>query len=115
MLCEVVSSLSLEVCKRLSVDVNFPQLCGKLQARHGGGRQGWLDRMPFKIFSSSESLEFHGAEPCKRAPHLTHCIRDSLRLPSQRAAAGAWSELVGCLGGDSGFSPNDLLSADPEP
>lgn len=40
MLCEVVSSPSLEVCKRLSVGVNFSQLCGELQALDGGGG-GW--------------------------------------------------------------------------
>lgn len=38
MLCAVVSSPSLEVCK--SVGVNFSQLCGELQALDGGGG-GW--------------------------------------------------------------------------
>lgn len=60
MLCEVVSSPSLEVCKRLSVGVNFSQLCGELQALDGVEVDGgWLERMSFKIFSTPESLEFH--------------------------------------------------------
>lgn len=58
--CEVVSSPSLEVCKRLSVGVNFSQLSGELQALAGAdGRQGSLARMTFKTFSIPESLEFH--------------------------------------------------------
>lgn len=60
MLCDVVSSPSLEVCKRLSVGVKFSRSRGEIRALLGGGGSwGWLDRMPFKIFSTPESLEFH--------------------------------------------------------